>query len=146
MDTANCPAIPCGEEPSVASEQVTGQTVLVVEDNEVERAGLEAVLGQEGYAVVTAQTADEGLERLRAGGIDLVLLDMMLSGRDGWYFLSRRQREPQAAGVPVIVTTGLEVASLEWAASLGASACFRKPFPVAALLREVRRLCGAARQ
>jgi CheY-like chemotaxis protein len=135
-----------GEETSVASDQPNDPTILVVEDNEIERAGLTAILGEEGYAVVTAQTADEGLDRLRSGGIDLVLLDMMLSDRDGWYFLSRRQREPRSAAVPVIITTGLEVASSEWAASLGAAACFRKPFSVPVFLQEVRRLCAAAGQ
>jgi CheY-like chemotaxis protein len=116
------------------------KTVLVVEDDEVQCAGLATILRGEGYAVITAANADEGLAYLRADRPDLVLLDMIQPGHDGWFFLTEYRRDPARTKVPVIITTSLSVASPEWARSLGAAGCFRKPLPVPALLDEIRRL------
>ncbi len=116
--------------------------VLVVEDDEEARAGLVAVLRREGYAVTAVGTVEAGLAALRSVGADLVLLTMLLPGRDGWDFLSVRRRDPDLSAVPVVITTKLGVATPEWAESLGARACFRKPYDVAALLAEVRRCLG----
>jgi CheY-like chemotaxis protein len=117
-------------------------TVLIVEDHAIEREGLATVLRTEDYAVVAVETVDEGLAIIRGGGVALVLLDMMQPGHDGWHFLAECGRNPTLARVPVIITTALGVASPEWAHSLGAVGCFRKPLPVPALLAEVRRLCA----
>jgi CheY-like chemotaxis protein len=124
------------------AEGPAGKTILVVEDVVAECEGLTAILQREGYAVVAVATAEEALERLRADGVDLVLLAMLLPGRGGWGFLKERQKDLALAAVPVIIVTGLDAANLEWGKSLGACACFRKPVQVPALLEEVRRCLG----
>jgi CheY-like chemotaxis protein len=127
----------------MASDVPTGKAVLIVEDNEVERLGLAALLRREGYAVSTAADVPAAMALLHQGAAPcLILLDMLLPGLDGWDFLTMRQRDAALAAVPVVILTGLGVASPEWAHSLGAAACFRKPLPVPALLDEVRRLCA----
>jgi CheY-like chemotaxis protein len=63
---------------------------------------------------------------------------------DGWRFLERRRQEAALAAIPVIITTALGVASPEWAASLGAADCLRKPIETEALVQAVRRCCGGA--
>jgi CheY-like chemotaxis protein len=127
----------------MASDVPTGKAVLIVEDNEVERLGLAALLRREGYAVSTAADVPAAMTLLHQGAAPcLILLDMLLPGLDGWDFLTMRQPDAALAAVPVVILTGLGVASPEWAHSLGAAACFRKPLPVPALLDEVRRLCA----
>jgi CheY-like chemotaxis protein len=127
----------------MADGAAVGKTVLVVEDNEVEREGLAVILSDAGYTVATALDADGAVASLRTHPeTAAVILDMMLEGRDGWDFLRRRPSDPALARVPVVIMTGLRVASREWAESLGAKACFRKPVPVPALLDEIRRLCA----
>jgi CheY-like chemotaxis protein len=127
----------------MASDVPTGKAVLIVEDNEVERLGLATILRWEGFAVATAADAASALTLLRVGTDPcVILLDMLLPGKDGWDFLAERTRDPAMAAIPVIITTSIRVASPEWAHSLGAAACFRKPLPVPALLDEVRRLCA----
>ena len=59
--------------------------------------------------------------------------------------MAKRRKLPVVAAVPVVITTGLPVANLEWAVSLGAAACFHKPLAVEALLDEIRRLCAIKR-
>ena len=117
-----------------------GETILVAEDNAVEREGLAVVLRQRGYTVLTARDGAEALKLLQAGPAPgLILLDMMMPGCDGWEFLDRRKPSPALASVPVVLVTGLPTADAEWAASLGAVGFLRKPFDVDALLAEVRR-------
>jgi CheY-like chemotaxis protein len=128
----------------MADGTATGRPVLVVEDHEVEREGMVFILEREGYTVGAAQDADGATAFLRSHPETcVVLLDMMLPGRDGWAFLRDRLNDPALARVPALILTSLRVASQEWAQSLGAEACFRKPVPVAAMLDEVRRLCAA---
>ena len=117
-----------------------GETILVAEDNAVEREGLAVVLRQRGYTVLTARDGAEALKLLQAGPAPgLILLDMLMPGCDGWQFLDRRQPSPALASVPVVLITGLAEADADWAASLGAVGLLRKPFDVDALLAEVRR-------
>src|SRR5439155_10806734 len=125
---------------SMTAGEATGPTLLIVEDNEITRAGLATVLQREGYSVVTAQDGKEALESLVHGPTpDLILLDMLLPGVDGWQFLNRRRPDPALASVPVVITTALGIASPEWATSLGATGLLQKPIDTGPLLREVRR-------
>jgi putative two-component system response regulator len=128
----------------MASDAPDGKTILIVEDNQVEREGLAALLLGEGFAVAAAADIPAALAILRTGPPPaLVLLDILMPGQDGWDFLMLRRRDPVLAAVPVVITTALTAASPEWSAALsGGAACFRKPLPVADLLAEVRRLCA----
>ena len=119
-----------------------GSTVLVIEDNSIQREGLAAVLRQQGFTVLTAENGSDALNRLSSGIPDLILLDMLMPGWDGWWFLEQRKRLPALASVPVIITTALSVAGGDWASSLGAARLLRKPFEVEPLLAEIRRCLG----
>jgi two-component system response regulator MprA len=124
----------------MGSKTLAGLTLLVVEDNEILREGLAAVLRREGCAVALAADGEEALAYLRAKPPpDLVLLDMMMPRVDGWEFLVERRRNPALAAVPVVITTALSIANAEWATSLGAAGLLRKPVETEALIREVRR-------
>src|SRR5207248_2391466 len=127
----------------MAASAPVGKTVLVIDDSQVEREGLAAILQREGYSVSLAEDGARALGMLQAGlKADAILMNVLLPRMDGWEFLSQRKRDPVLAAVPVIITSALGVATPEWAASLGARACFRKPYDVAALLAEVRRCLG----
>ncbi len=117
-----------------------GETILVAEDNPVERERLAVVLRQQGYTVLTAGDGAEALKLLQTGPAPgLILLDMLMPGCDGWQFLDRRKPSPALAAVPVVLVTGVAEADDEWAAALGAVGLLRKPFDVDALLAAVRR-------
>jgi len=119
----------------------TGPSILIAEDNRIQREGLALVLRQEGYEVTTAVGGQEVLDQLRAAPpFDLLLLDMMLPGRDGWSVLEEKNADPAISGVPVVIMTGLGIASAEWARSLGAVGLLRKPVDLEPLLKEIRRL------
>jgi CheY-like chemotaxis protein len=123
---------------------MAGKTILVAEDDAIQREGLAAILGKEGYAVLTAANAEEGLSWLRSQPPpDLILLDMLMRrGHDGWHFLAERKAVPAAASIPIIIMTGIGAGD-DWARSLGACGLIRKPVEVESLLAEIRRCLGA---
>ena len=110
--------------------------ILVVEDEESYREPLIYQLTREGYDVCAAATGEEGLELFTHGGIDMVLLDLMLPGIDGTA-LCRRIREQSR--VPVIMLTAKsaeidKVVGLE----IGADDYVTKPYSFRELLARIR--------
>lgn len=123
---------------------MTGGTILIVEDNTIQREGLTVVLRQQGFSVLSVGDGQEALKLLDREKPDVVLLDMLISPceGDGWWFLEQRKRKPTLAAVPVLITTALAVASKEWATSLGAAGLIRKPFEVEPLLAAIQQCLG----
>ena len=116
-----------------------GSTVLVIEDDSIQREGLAAVLRQQGFTVLTAENGRDALNCLSSAIPDIILLDMQMPGWDGWWFLEQRKSLLALASVPVIITTAIPVANREWAASLGVAGLLRKPFETEPLLAEINR-------
>ena len=78
----------------------TNSVILLVEDDEDIRTSTAESLEGEGFAVIGAETVDEGLARLRQGTSPaVILLDLMMPGRNGWD-LARPARRPGRAGHP----------------------------------------------
>src|SRR5262245_20014691 len=119
----------------MSSDPLQGKRILIVEDNEAALEGLTLVLRRAGCTVMAVTDGGATLA-LILGGIlpDLVLLDMMTPGLDGWDFLVERRGDPRLAAIPVALHTSLGVASEEWAAGLGAIGLLRKPVQADRLL------------
>ena len=121
--------------------------MLVVEDDPAIRALVRDVLHDSGYTVATAETGDQALRQMREQCPDLVLLDLMLPGMNGWTFLRTRERDRQLATVPVLVISASGPTGTGHAQELGAPVFLDKPFDLVELLAEVKRLCsGPIRQ
>ena len=122
-------------------ESPAGKTILVVENDEITRAGLTAVLQSEGYSVATAASGQEALDCLRSTPASLILLAMLLPRMDGWQLMNARKGDATLAGIPIVIMTIIGIASRESAQSLGAVGYLYKRFGVDALLQDVRRHC-----
>lgn len=110
--------------------------ILVVEDEESYRAPLTYQLKREGYEVTTAISGDEGLDKFRRSGADLVLLDLMLPGMSGTDVCREIRRE---SSVPIIMVTAKDteidkVLGLEF----GADDYVTKPYSSRELIARVR--------
>ena len=116
--------------------------VLLIEDDFLLRELVTLVLGGEGYMVATASNGTDAFQRLRHyERPNLILLDLMMPGMDGWRFREEQQQDPNLAGIPIIVISAL--ADIEQNAStLGAADYLQKPVERARLLDAVRRCCG----
>jgi CheY-like chemotaxis protein len=128
---------------------MTPETLLVVEDNAIQREGMAVVLRQEGYSVVTMEDGQLALDyllaldHLRSSPLpSLILLEMLFPPGccDGWGVLEVRKQYPSLAAIPVLITTSIGSATDEWPASLGAAGCLKKPVEVRDLLEAVHRL------
>jgi DNA-binding NtrC family response regulator len=105
----------------------TQVSVLIIDDEEIIREALEALLSAEGYRVRTAATAAEGLDRLGDGPVDAVLLDLMLPDRNGLEVLEDIRRIDEELPVVMITAFGT-IESAIAATKQGAFHYFTKPF------------------
>jgi two-component system alkaline phosphatase synthesis response regulator PhoP len=118
--------------------------VLVIEDNANLAFGLTRSLESEGYVVEAAEDGTRGLELARSGGADLVVLDLMLPGIDGYSLL--RQLREQGSDVPVLILTARsEEADKVVGFRLGADDYVTKPFGLSELLARVAAILRRTR-
>ena len=111
--------------------------ILVVDDEPAIRRFLHTSLSSEGYVVVDAASAGEGFEALRAGPIDVLILDLGLPDLDGLDVI-KRLREGGSA-VPIVVLSSRDDEAGKVAAlDLGADDYVTKPFGVEELLARIR--------
>ncbi len=81
------------------------QTVLAIDDTKRVLDIIKYFLEQEGYAVKAASDPAEGLKIAREGGIDLILLDIMMPGMDGYAVYDSLKKDERTRDVPVIMLT-----------------------------------------
>lgn len=112
-----------------------GQTVLAIDDNQDQLDLLARRLEAHHYRVLTASSSMEGLRLAQTMLPDLIILDIMLSGQDGWEVLQTLVNRPETAHIPVIISSVLRVQQL--ALALGAAAFLEKPVTEEALLAAI---------
>lgn len=84
---------------------MAGETILIVEDNDVLRQGLEALLQAEGYAVLTASQGQEALQQMQSVAPDLILSDISMPEMDGYTFFEHVRSRPDWVSIPFIFLT-----------------------------------------
>lgn len=95
------------------------EKILVIEDDPGALRLVQYTLEHEGYRVLTATNGLAGLKKAQSEGPDLIILDVMLPGMDGFEICQRLRGEPQTAGLSILMlsakaqevdkTTGLKV-------------------------------------
>ena len=117
-----------------------GPLVLIVDDDERMREYMRASLELEGYTVLDAGTADDGMAVLEGEQQpQLILLDVMMPGMDGWGMLQRIQE--RHGSIPVIMFSGqVDERSAPHAEERGASAFVGKPFDPQQLIEQAKQI------
>ncbi|MEO8609650.1 MAG: response regulator [Chloroflexota bacterium] len=100
-------------------------TVLVIDDDPAVRELVTRFLSKEGFNVKTATTGDEGIKLARTLKPDVITLDVMMPGMDGWAVLGALKADPQLAEIPVVMMTIVSDQNMGYA--LGASDYLTKP-------------------
>jgi DNA-binding response OmpR family regulator len=100
MEPYNTPVI------SSPGERTPARTILIVDDDPSVTETFDRMLTLEGYKVVTALNADEGLKRANNASPHAIILDLRMPLIDGLQFLRRLRNNPQHAAVPVAIVTG----------------------------------------
>jgi CheY-like chemotaxis protein len=112
-------------------------TVLVIDDDPAARDLTRRILAREGYRVVEAPDGETGLRLAREIRPDLITLDILMPGMDGWRVLEALKTDPDLAATPVILQSILEDRNLGFA--LGAAEYLTKPIDRQQLTALVRR-------
>ncbi len=117
--------------------------ILVVDDEPALLEQISRVLRQQNYTIDSAADGEEALERLFTDPYDLVLLDIMLPGRDGFSVLAEMRAEKISTPVLMLTARG-EVEDRVRGLDLGADDYLSKPFSIAELLARIRALLRRA--
>jgi class 3 adenylate cyclase len=132
--------------PDGTPEPTPGVRVLVVDDLETNRKLMRAVLEPRGFLVHSAASGEAALEALDEIDVDVVLLDLLMPGIDGYDTCARIKAEPRTAALPIIMVTasGAQRERLR-ALEIGADDFITKPFDQAELVARVRSLARMKR-
>ena len=120
--------------------------ILVVDDESVTRRISASVLSDAGFEVSVARDGPSALDAIHAFAPDVVLLDLVMPGMDGFEVCARARAMPQGDAISILVMTGLDdVASIERAYAVGATDFVAKPVSPTLLAHRVRYLHRSAR-
>lgn len=113
-------------------------TILVVDDELAVVSMIRQILERAGYGVLTATDGVAAMEKARRESPDLILLDVIMAGLDGFEVCRILKGEPELRHIPIVLVTASREAHLtEKAFKAGAVLCLPKPFTAESLLRTV---------
>jgi twitching motility two-component system response regulator PilH len=81
------------------------QHILLVDDSKTELAYLSDLLAKRGFTVRTAENGEDAMKRLAEGKPDLILMDVVMPGQNGFQLTRAITRDPRFSTVPVIMCT-----------------------------------------
>jgi twitching motility two-component system response regulator PilH len=115
--------------------------VLIVDDSPTERFFLTDVLRKQGYEVVTAESGEEGVTVAKQEKPDLILMDVVMPGLNGFQATRQLSRSPETASIPVIMcTTKGQETDRVWGMRQGAIDYLVKPVVAEELLAKIKAL------
>jgi twitching motility two-component system response regulator PilH len=115
------------------------QKILLVDDSKTELHHLSDVLGKRGYQVRTAENADEAMRRLSEDKPDLILMDVVMPGQNGFQLTRTITRDPRWSTVPVIMCTSKnQETDKVWGMRQGARDYIVKPVNAEELVTKIK--------
>lgn len=121
------------------------QTVMIVDDDQMNRELLETVIKRAGFLVTHANSGAQALRLIAATPPDLILLDVRLGEMSGYDVCSRLKSEPETRSIPIIILTAADNEDdHQMALRSGADAFFPKMRGWQPLLESVKTMLGAS--
>ncbi len=117
------------------------RTVLVVEDNQIDRTRLVKVLSDAGYEVSTAENGLQAIDQVKRNKPEAILMDINMPEMDGFAATRALRGDKDTKHIPVILVTAKDQkADKAWGQMLGAKGYVTKPFTDEQLLEQIRLL------
>jgi twitching motility two-component system response regulator PilH len=118
---------------------MTIRKILLVDDSKTELHHLSDLLGKHSYAVRTAENAEEAMRRLEEEKPDLILMDVVMPGQNGFQLTRAITRDPRFADVPVIMCTSKnQETDKVWGMRQGARDYVVKPVDADELIKKIK--------
>lgn len=113
--------------------------ILIVDDSATERHFLKTILVENGYKISLAENGEQGIEMAKATHPDLILMDVVMPGMNGFQATRFLTKSPDTANIPVLmVSTKSDQTDQVWATRQGARAYITKPVDGNSLLASVK--------
>lgn len=117
--------------------------VLIVDDSPTETHKLTSMLEKHGHSVSCAGNGEEGVEKARRELPDIVLMDVVMPGLNGFQATRQLARTQETSAIPVIiVTTKDQETDRVWGMRQGAKQYLTKPVNETELIKAITQLCG----
>jgi len=118
------------------------KTILIIEDDKFLRELIAQKLIKEGYKASEAVEGEEGLKKIQEEKPDLVLLDLILPGIDGFEVLSKVKTDPELTKIPVIILSNLgQKEEIERGLKLGARDYLVKAnFTLSEIIKKIKKI------
>jgi DNA-binding response OmpR family regulator len=118
-----------------------GTRVLIIDDSPTVLAVLRKIFASAGYVPLVAADAENGLQMARSERPDLIVLDVIMPGMNGFAALRHLRRDPDARHLPVIMMSGNEqVTEQFYVMRIGADGFMKKPFTRFDLFSRIERM------
>lgn len=115
--------------------------ILVVDDSKTELLFLSDLLQKNGFAVKTAENAEDAMRRLEEDQPDLILMDVVMPGQNGFQLTRAIARDPQYAAIPITLCTSKnQETDRVWGMRQGARDYIVKPVNTAELMSKISAL------
>lgn len=119
----------------------TRKKILFIEDESDQIMMISLRLEKNGYEVISSVDGEDGLQRASTEKPDLILVDVIMPGIDGFEVCRRLRKNPVTKRIPIISTTAAGADDVEHQClAAGADDCVRKPYDSADLLMKIKRL------
>ena len=120
---------------------MTIQKVLIVDDSKTELLFMTDLLQKNGMTVRTAEGADEAFRRLAEEKPDLILMDVVMPGKNGFQLTRSINRTPEYSNIPIIMCTSKSLETDRvWGLRQGARDYITKPINIAELFLKIKAL------
>jgi len=131
---------------AVVGEPTPPARILIVDDELDNRELLQIILKWSGFVTQSAANGEDALANALAEPPDLILVDLMMPGMDGYQLIAKLKQEPETEHIPVIMLSAMTDSAIrKRALSTGAAAYITKPIDRSELCEQVRGVLASRR-
>jgi twitching motility two-component system response regulator PilH len=117
--------------------------VLIVDDSPTETHKISVILTRNGYEVITAESGEEGVAVAKVELPDVVLMDIVMPGLNGFQATRQLSKDAKTSHIPVIIVTSKDQETDRvWGARQGAKGYLTKPVDDETLIGAIKKLIG----
>lgn len=122
-------------------EEQQNKTILIIDDSSTNNLLFQSILEENGFDVIVSTTGKAGLAAMQKNKADLVLLDVMMPGLDGFDVLKKIKEDEKNQSVPVLMLTAKKDSeSMKKALDLGATDYLIKPVGIKEIVEKIRKV------